>query len=246
MLLPHGSRAMSRIQQSAVRNRLLQRLSVDDFALLQPHLQLIPTELRQTMIRPFEPVMQLFFPEVGFISIVADTAGNRVEVGMIGREGLVGAPPVLLESDTTPYHEFVQCPGEVLGIDTANFCDAVDQSPTLRKLMLRYVETTLIQARQTAYTNAAYTMDVRLARWLLICHDRLDGDEIPITHEFLAVMLGVRRSGATLAVQTLEGNGLIKARRGRITVVNREALVELANGSYGLPEAEYARLIEGV
>ena len=88
-------------------------------------------------------------------------------------------------------------------------------------------------------------MDTRLARWLLMCHDRLDGDEIPVTHEFLSMMLGVQRSGATLAVQTLEGNRLIKARRGRITVVNREALLALANGSYGAPEAEYARLIEG-
>jgi hypothetical protein len=112
--------------------------------------------------------------------------------------------------------------------------------------MLRYVQTTLIQARHTAYANAVYKMDVCLARWLLICHDRLDGDAIPVIHDLLAGMLGVQRSGTTLAVQTLGGNHLIKARRGYKTVVNREALVGLANSSYGVPEAEYARFIEGV
>jgi CRP-like cAMP-binding protein len=234
---------MSRPQHSTVRNRLLKALSADDFRLLRPHLQLIPTELRQTLIRPHQPVTQLLFPEVGYASVITENSDGRVEVGITGREGLVGASIVLLDSTTAPYHEFVQCPGEMLAIDTASFSAAVDHSPTLRKLMLRYVQTTLIQARQAAYTNAAYNMDVRLARWLLLCHDRVEGDEIPITHEFIAIMLGVRRSGATLAVQTLEGTGVIKARRGRITIVNRETLVELANGSYGLPEAEYARLI---
>lgn len=237
---------MSQVHQLAVRNRLLQRLSGADFALLQPHLRLQQTPLRQTLLRPNEPVTQVFFPEAGFISIVADVTSDRVEVGMVGREGLVGAAPVLLDSGTTPYHAFVQCPGEALAIDANSFCEAIDQSPTLRKLMLRYIQTKLVQARQTAYVNAAYTLEVRLARWFLMCHDRLEGDEIPITHEFVAMMLGVRRSGATMAVKALEASRLIKAQRGRITVRDREGLVALANGSYGTTEAEYARLIEGV
>lgn len=232
-------------QYADVRNRLLQRLSSDDFALLQPHLRLMPTELRQTLIVPYEPVTQVFFLEVGYTSVLADVAGNRIEVGIIGPEGLVGAAPVLLDSGRAPFHEMVQSPGEVLAIDSSAFCAAINQSASLRKLMLRYLHTKLIQARQTAYTNAAYTMDVRLARWILMCHDRSDGDEISITHEFIATMLGVNRSGATLAVQMLEGNRLIKAQRGRITVRDRDGLVALADGSYGVTEAEYARLIEG-
>lgn len=236
---------MSLPQQSTVRNRLLKRLSTNDFALLQPHLRTLRTELRQTLIHPHEPVTHLFFPEVGYVSITSVVGENRVEVGMIGREGLVGASPVLLDSGITPYHEFVQHPGEMLSIEVAPFCAAIDESASLRKLMLRYLQTKLIQARQTAYANAAYTMDVRLARWVLMCHDRLDGDEIVITHDFIALMLGVQRSGATLAVQALEGSQLIKAQRGRITVRDREGLITLANGSYGVTEAEYARLIEG-
>jgi CRP-like cAMP-binding protein len=234
---------MSQPQQASVRNRLLKALSAGDFARLQPHLQRRATELRQTLIRPQEPVTQLFFPEIGYVSVTADVAGNRVEVGLTGCEGLVGASPVLLGSDRAPYHEFVQSPGEVLAIDTAAFCAAVDESPTLRRLMLRYLQTTMVQVRQTAYANAAYTMDVRLARWLLMCHDRVDGDEITITHDFIALMLGVQRSGATLAVQSLEGSRFIKAQRGRITMLDREAMLAFADGSYGVPEAEYARLI---
>ncbi|MBL7309257.1 winged helix-turn-helix domain-containing protein, partial [Escherichia coli] len=98
---------------------------------------------------------------------------------------------------------------------------------------------------QTAFVNATYTVDVRLARWLLMCRDRLDSDDIQLTHEVLSLMLGVQRSSATLAIQALEGHGLIKARRGRLTILNRTALEEVADGGYGLPEAEYARLIEG-
>ena len=236
---------MSPIQQSTVRNRLLKRLAPDDFALLQAHLQPMATQLRQTLIHPHEPVTHLLFPESGYVSVIGENSGGRIEVGMIGPEGLVGASPVLLGAGTAPYHEFVQCPGEMLVIEATAFCAAVDHSPTLRKLMLRYVQTKLIQARQTAFVNAAYTMDVRLARWILMCHDRLEEDEIPVTHEFISMMLGVQRSGATIAVQTLEGTGIIKAKRGRITVRDRDGLVALADGSYGTTEAEYARLIEG-
>jgi CRP-like cAMP-binding protein len=236
---------MSQPQQSAISNRLLKRLSGDDFALLQPHLRTLRTEIRQTLIYPHEPVTHVLFPESGYVSVVGENSGGRVEVGMIGREGLVGATAVLLDSDTTPYRQFVQCPGEMLVIEVAAFRAAVGQSQTLHTLLLRYIQTKLVQARQTAFVNAAYTMDVRLARWLLMCHDRADGDEIPVTHEFIALMLGVQRSGATITVQRLEGTGHIKAQRGLITMRNREGMVALAEGSYGTPEAEYARLIEG-
>ncbi|WP_338011497.1 Crp/Fnr family transcriptional regulator [Methylobacterium sp. Leaf113] len=189
---------MSPPQHATIRNRLLQRLSADDFARLQPHLRPMPTTLRQSLIHPNEPVTELYFPETGYVSVMADVAGNRIEVGMTGREGLVGAPQVLLDGGWASYHEFVQGPGMVLAIGRAPFSAAVADSPTLRRLLLRYLHTTLTQARQIAYANAAYTLDVRLARWLLMGHDRVDGDEIPITHEFLALMLGVQRPGATL------------------------------------------------
>jgi CRP-like cAMP-binding protein len=134
----------------------------------------------------------------------------------------------------------------LLAIDTGALSSAVDQSPSLRKLLLRYTQVLFIEAVQTAFVNATYQSEVRLARWLLMCHDRVDGDEIVMTHEFVSLMLGVQRSSATLAVQALEGYRLIKATRGRLTILNRAAMEEIADAGYGLPEAEYARLIEGV
>jgi CRP-like cAMP-binding protein len=236
---------VSQHQQSAVRNRLLKALSADDFALLQPHLEPVVTELRKSLIVPHQPVRQLYFPEVGFGSITASGSGGQAEVGLVGREGLVGALPVLLGSDRTPHECFVQSAGEMLRIETVALCAAVSESASLHKLLLRYIQVQFVQTAQTAFANASYTLDVRLARWLLMCQDRLDGDDLQITHEFLSIMLGVRRPSTTLAVQALEGHRLVRARRGRITILDREALEAVADDSYGLPEAEYARLIEG-
>lgn len=239
---------MSQLQHSTARNRLLRALSAADFTLLQPHLQSIVTELRQPLIAANRPIQHLFFPESGFASIVTHGSGGRVEVGIIGREGLVGASPVLLGTDRTPHEHFVQNAGEMLCIEVEHLTAAVEQSPSLRKLLLRFVQVQLIQTAQTAQTafaNATYTMEVRLARWLLMCQDRLGSDELRLTHEFLSLMLGAQRSSTTLAVQALEGHGLIKAQRGRITVLDRQALMAAADDGYGLAEAEYARLIEG-
>ncbi|CAO4136290.1 Crp/Fnr family transcriptional regulator [Methylorubrum extorquens] len=237
---------MSQPQQSTVRNRLLKAMWREDFALLQPHLEPLATDLRQTLITPNEPVTQLFFPETGYASLVTQgSQGNKVEAAIIGREGLVGATPVLLGADRTPHHLFVQAPGEMLAIDTKALCAAVDQSPNLRKVLLRYTQVLFVEAVQTAFVNATYQIEVRLARWIVMCHDRADGDELLVTHDFVAVMLGVQRSSATLAVQALEGYRMIKAQRGRMTVLDRQALIKAANGGYGLPESEYARLIEG-
>ena len=236
---------MSQPQQSTVRNRLLKALSPDDYALLQPHLEPMTTELRQQLIAPNTQIKQLFFPEVGFSSMTSLGSGGRVEVGIIGREGLVGATPVLLGSDRTPHDQFVQSAGEMLRIETAALCAAIGQSASLHKLLLRSIQVQFIQTAQTAFTNAAHTLDARLARWLLMCRDRLDGDDLQITHEFLSIMLGATRSSTTLAVQSLEGHRLIKARRGQITILDRGVMEAVSDGGYGLPEAEFARLIEG-
>lgn len=236
---------MADLQQSFVRNRLLRALSPENFALLQPHLERVEAPFRRVLITPNEPVGTLFFPETGYGSVVADGSAGRVEVGLIGSEGLIGAIPVLLASDRTPHQSMVQHAGEMLSIPAGALTEAVAQSDGLRTLLLRYVHALSIQTAATAYSNATYTTEIRLARWLLMCHDRLEGDGIAITHEFLSLMLGVQRGGVTLALQTLEGNGLIKAQRGRITIRDRESLIATADGSYGGPEAEYARLIEG-
>jgi CRP-like cAMP-binding protein len=119
----------------------------------------------------------------------------------------------------------------------------MEASPSLKALLLRWVQVLMIQTAQSALANGRYTIQERLARWLLMCHDRLDGDDLPLTHEFLSLMLGVRRSGVTEALHVLEGVKIVRTSRGRIHILDREKLEEIAGDCYGLSEAEYAKLI---
>ncbi|HYF55450.1 MAG TPA: Crp/Fnr family transcriptional regulator [Salinarimonas sp.] len=235
---------MSASQQSSVRNRLLAILPPDDFAALQPHLEPVAFELRQVLIEPGKPVEHVYFVETGYTSVTTDGGGSKIEVGIIGREGIVGVF-VTLGVRTIPLEFFVQAAGEGLRISADRLEAVLDEQPAARRLLLRYAHALNIQTSGTAFANAEHTVEARLARWLLMCHDRLDGDDIPITHDFMSMMLGIRRAGVTTATHVLEGNGLIRAKRGVITVLNREKLEELADNSYGLPEAEYERLIAG-
>ena len=236
---------MAHPRQAAVRNRLLKAMTPDDFERIQPHLQPVVLPVPQTLIEADAPVEHVYFMETGIASITAAGANGRIEVGMVGREGAIGVVPAVLGVDCAPYDHFIQVAGDGLSIDRQALCDAVDASLSLRRLLLRYVQAEIIQVRQTAYANASYNTEPRLARWLLMCHDRVDGDDLAVKHDFLSMMLGVQRSGVTLALQALEGAGRIRGRRGRVTVVDRDSLEAVADGSYGIPEAEYARLIEG-
>jgi CRP-like cAMP-binding protein len=121
--------------------------------------------------------------------------------------------------------------------------EVVGAHAELHEMLLRFVQVMITQASFTALSNANQSIEERLARWLLMCHDRIAGDDIPLTHEFLSIMLAVQRPSVTTALHMIEGNGFIKANRGNITILDREALVEFADGTYGAPEAEYKRLI---
>jgi CRP-like cAMP-binding protein len=122
---------------------------------------------------------------------------------------------------------------------------ALAKSASLRAIFLAFTQAFVVQTAQTALANARGNVEMRLARWLLMAHDRLDGDELPLTHEFLALMLGVRRAGVTVALQKLESDGLVVAKRGVIMVEDRAGLIRLADRLYGVPETEYRRLIPG-
>ena len=236
---------MDHTVQRDTRNQLLQAMRAEDLAALRPHLRYADLPLGEPLIRSHRPIEDLYFPDSGVVSITAEASKGRVEVGMTGREGLIGAVPVLLGSDRVASDCFIQIPGAAWRIPAAALSAAAEASPSLRRLLLRYVQTELVQARHTAYVNATFTLEPRLARWLLMCHDRVDGDDLPLKHEFLSVMLGVQRSGVTLALQALEGGGGIRGRRGRVQILDREPLRQVADASYGAAEAEYARLIVG-
>ena len=235
---------MSFIPQSSTPNLLLRVLSPDDYALIAPHLERSALPLRTVLIEVDVPVERVHFMEQGVASVVTDQeSGDAVEYGLIGHEGMTGMV-VLLRAVQSPHRSFIQVGDAAsLHLPSAALLDACGRSHTLRDLLLRYVHTQVVQTAATASANAHYELAERLARWLLMCHDRVDGDRLELTHEFMAQMLAVRRSGVTVTLHTLEGTGAIRSTRGLVTVLNRARLLEIAGESYGTPEREYARLI---
>ena len=231
------------IDQTLVRNRLLALANPEDFALLAPYMELMDLDRDFVLVIPNRPIEHVYFIESGMVSVVAEKAdGRSIEVGVYGRDGM-GATTVLLGSDRTPHHQYMQIAGTGFQIATPDFLRIVDQSPTLRILILRFVHVFMTQTAQSALVNGSSVVEERLARWVLMCQDRLDAMEFPITHDFLSMMLGVRRSSVTDALHILEGDLLIKATRGNIKILDRDRLVRAAGASYGVPEAEYERLI---
>jgi CRP-like cAMP-binding protein len=172
----------------------------------------------------------VFFPLSGLISSVAG-ASERIEVGLIGREGMTGLSAVL-GVDTSPHECFVQISGEAIRISAPELMQAFEAEADLRKHILLYAREFMLQIAGTALANGKYTIEERLARWLLLCRDRLDGDEIPLTHDFISLLMGVTRPGVTIALNTLERANLVRSARGRITILDRAKLEEIAGEAY--------------
>jgi CRP-like cAMP-binding protein len=218
-------------------------LSRDDYALLEPHLGRGALGRTSPLYDPDSRIEQVHFLEGGVASIVAEDGGDQIEVGIYGYEGMSGCS-VVLGAVQSPHRSYMQVDGtSSLRIASERLLDACGKSDGIRILLLRYVQTLAIQSALTATSNAQYELPQRLARWLLMCHDRMPGDQIKLTHDFMAMMLAVRRSGVTVTLHTLEGTGAIRASRGLVTIRDRPRLQEIAGSSYGGAEAEYARLI---
>ena len=227
----------------SIVNCLLGSLPPDDFALIESQLEPVELARRLVLERPQVPIEHVYFPNRGIASIVAGAGRDRrVEVGLFGREGMSGAA-VVMGDDRSPQECFVQVAGEGQRITSEGLREAMGTSPTLRLFLLHYVQALLVQTGHTALANAQAQIEERLCRWLLMCHDRVEGDELPLTHEFLATMLGVRRAGVTTAVHALAGRGLIRALRASIEILDRKGLEVCADGIYGVPEAVYQRLV---
>jgi CRP-like cAMP-binding protein len=229
-------------QSLSSSNRLLGALSHNDRDLLAPSLEIVELEIKQDIEVPKTAIENVYFPESCIVSCVNGSEEEHVEVGVIGREGMTGLA-VVLGTDRWPNRSYVQVAGKALRITADNLRRAMGESDSLRSLLLRYVQTFLIQASQTALANARFKIEERLARWILMSDDRLNLPAMPLTHEFLSIMLGVRRAGVTDAIHALVGRGLIKSDRGLIQVIDRDGLIEWANGCYGVPEQEYQHLI---
>ena len=239
-----GPRRTLRAGSASIKaNRLLKSLSTADRAALVPDLEPVSLATWQVIEQPNRRISHVYFPTSGLASVVGTThPDQRIEVGMVGYEGMTGLA-IALGHDSSTNETVIQATGTALRLPSAALRRAMHASPTLRAMLLRYVHVFMMQASHTALANGRGRLSERLARWLLMWQDRLKTPHLTVTHEFLALLLGVRRQGVTLALHELEGQSLIKGTRNRITVVDRPGLLGLAGGFYGVPEAEYDRAI---
>jgi CRP-like cAMP-binding protein len=236
--------AVSTPRKSAqFRNKLLAAMSSADRALLLPHLQPVAMPLLTDLEQPNRQIRTVYFIEAGIASVVAvQSGGTKIEVGLIGSEGMSGIA-VILGSDRSPHSTYIQIAGEGLLITADDLREAMKASESLRTLLLKFAQVFMVQTAHTAIANARAQIDQRLARWILMAHDRIGDDTIPLTHEFLSLMLGVRRAGVTVALQSLKRQKLINTGRNQIIVLDRRGITRKAGASYGVPENEYRRLV---
>ena len=199
--------------------------------------------LAQVLCEPGKPTKYVYFPTEGFISLIAVVKGSPgVEVGMVGREGMLGVQ-LALGVATAPLHALVQGAGTALRIGTKAFKAQLAASPALQNQLNRYLYVLMSQLAESAACVRFHQIGPRLARWLLMSQDRSQASSFEVTQEFLAYMLGVRRVGITTAASALQGNGLISYSRGKLTVLNRKGLEHAACGCYAADQKTYAKLL---
>ncbi|MDQ0995358.1 CRP-like cAMP-binding protein [Phyllobacterium ifriqiyense] len=226
-----------------VQNRLLSRLDAKDLDLLAPDLELHSFQLRDVIETPKQKIKHAIFMETGIASIVVKSpSGKDIEVGLVGREGMTGTS-IVLGADVSPLSVYIQLEGMGYRIPADKLKTAMEASETLRQRLLLYVQSVIIQSATTTLINGRANAETRLARWLLMVHDRTNGNELHLTHEFMSVMLAVRRPWVTETLHVLEGKGYIRSSRGKITILNRAGLIEDAGGFYGVAEQEYENLM---
>jgi CRP-like cAMP-binding protein len=206
-------------------NKLLSSLPFTDLTLMQPFLERVGLNSRSRLQITNRILKTVHFLESGMVSVVAVTGGgrSRTQVGLIGREGMTGIP-IVFGSMRSPFDLEVEVEGQGQCIATKKLLELMEQSPSIRTALVDYVQTLWLQFAQTAAANAHGTIEQRLARLLLVVEERLESDEIKLTHEQLATMLAVRRAGVTVALQRLEACGLINRERGNVTIADHVGL----------------------
>jgi CRP-like cAMP-binding protein len=227
-----------------VQNLVLATLDETDFELLRPHLQ--PVDLKRNAIlhdtnRPADAV---HFIESGVLSRVARTPQDApVEVAMVGRFGFVGIA-ALLGMPAPMQRTIVQVPGLALRIDAANLQRIVRESPAIKDHLLRYVQLLIMQKAQVSLCHARHEIDKRVARWMLLARDRLQSDQLPVTHDLLASMLGVRRPGVSEALASFEEQGIIRRSRGSLRIIDAEKLRRSSCECYTIIQSKFGMLLD--
>lgn len=224
-------------------NRLLAALPAEEYQRLVPHLELVSLPLGQVLYEPGESIRDVYFPHQALISLVSIMQdGSTTEIGLVSSDGMVGIP-VFLGGKTTTSQAIVQVESSAMRMKADLLKTEFDRGGALQRLLLLYTQALLTQVSQVAACNRQHTVEERLARWLLTVRDNIQSDELSLTQEFIAQMLGVRRSGITLAAGTLQQAGMIRYTRGRITVLNRENLEATSCECYRLIRDESSRLL---
>ncbi len=224
-------------------NRLLGLLPPRDYQRLRPHLHRVTLEYRQSLYRANKPIEFVYFIETGVGSLVNTMRnGDAAEVGTIGNEGVVGLP-IVFGDNRAPTSVYVQVPGAGLRVKAKLFEKELRQSDSMRTVMLHYAHAFFNQVAQSAACNHFHSLQKRCCRWLLMTHDRMQSDEFLLTQEFLAMMLGVQRTGVTAAASALQRAGLIRYKRGNVTILNRRGLLHRSCECYGVSKREFDRLL---
>jgi CRP-like cAMP-binding protein len=234
---------MSTSTAAQLSNRILAGLPAPDREAVFSVATRVPLEFGANIYREGEPIREVYFPDRGVISMVNTMAdGTTIEVGTIGREGAAGLGLFLGVSSVTG-HTFVQVAGDGWKIDEAPFRDLLQKRGALSARLGRYTQGLFTQVAQSAACNRAHPVEQRCARWLLMTHDRVDGDEFPLTQEFLAQMLGVRRAGVSEAASALQRTGCISYTRGSIRILDRARLETASCECHLVVQREFDRLL---
>lgn len=229
---------MTTAPSTTVGNRLLAALPPEEYERLAPRLEPVPVSLSEILFRPGDVLRHVYFPVNSIVSLLTDLSdGNGLEVGLVGKEGLVGISVILGGSETKV--ATVQAAGDALRMEAGDLRREFAQGGELQRLLLRYMHALMAQISQTVVCNARHGIDGRLARWLLMYHDRMEADEFDMTHEFLAHMLGVRRAGVSVAANELQKRGFISYRRGHIKILDRKALEDFACECYPVVKEKF-------
>jgi CRP-like cAMP-binding protein len=214
------------------QNVLLAALPREDSRALAAELLPVPLDFGEVLYEAGAPMRDVYFPSAGLVSLVTIVdRTSRLEVGMVGREGVVGVA-LALGVERSPVRALVQGAGTALRMTSAHFAGALHDSPALRRGVHGYIHALMQQITRTAACNRFHVVEARLARWLLMTRDRVGGNEFRMTHEFLSSMLGIRRAGVTQAAVALQRAGLIEYTRGRIRILDRRGLEAAACSCY--------------
>jgi len=227
-----------------VRNRILSALPPADRMRLFSALQPASFALGDVVCEAGQPMECIYFPTTAVVSSLYTTeAGETAEMGLAGDDGVVGVS-VFLGGETTPSRAVAVVAGEAFRMKARVLREEFASGRRLQSLLLRYTQALITQISQTAVCNRLHAAEQRLCRWLLMCHDRVDSDELQMTQELIANMLGGRRETVTVAAGRLQDAGLIRYARGHITIVDRQGLEDSVCECYSIVEAEYERLTE--